>query len=474
MRQDTKISLVIPGRPGESPYPMQMRKPLLGVGFLAGMLEREGFSTEIIDAFVEDLSAGETLQRIRRSGSRIVGISLHLLAYEFASELSRLCRREGLKVIIGGPEVTLNCDGAIGRVGCDAAVLGEGDAVIVELVRTLCSGRPVSPAELARIPGVACQARDGRIIHSQARERITDLDELPFVPYEKFPLHLYDLRQDMLAESNVLPVYTSRGCPYNCSFCSSREIWYRQCHFMSAQRVLAEIDNIVARYSPAGLYFQDDHFALNRSRVAEICQGLIARDLHLPWMCLARAQGLDEELFRLMKRAGCRGLWFGIESGSRRILDMIRKEIDLDEALGIIQAGKRAGLAVGASIIVGFPTQTMAEEMQTIAFLRKARCTFVYMSPYVGYPGSDIYRQFLAGGGKYVHSQVNGIVLPNSESMTWPEKVEWARRYGAKFNRTFRHFRHQARALGLACTVRKAGDKLAAALVGQAGAGSTR
>jgi radical SAM superfamily enzyme YgiQ (UPF0313 family) len=164
---------------------------------------------------------------------------------------------------------------------------------------------------------------------------------------------------------------------------------------MSAPRVVEELDHIVRTYSPAGIYFRDDHFALRRERVIDICEGLLKRNLNIPWGCLGRSEGLDEELFRLMKRAGCRGMWFGIESGSKRILSLIRKEISLERVLEVVHAGKRAGLAMGASIIVGFPTQTRDEEEETIRFLKKAKFTFVMVAPYVGYPGSDMYREFL-------------------------------------------------------------------------------
>jgi len=225
---------------------------------------------------------------------------------------------------------------------------------------------------------------------------------------------------------------------------------------MSAERVVDEIEHISRRYPAQGIYFRDDHFTLKKQRVVDICEGLLRRNVRMPWMCLGRTEGLDEEVFKLMKRSGCRGIWFGLESGSRRILSLIRKEIDTNGVLEVINAGKRAGLAIGGSFIVGFPTQTMAEEEETIEFLKKAKLTFVMIAPYVGYPGSDMYREFLSDGGKYVYSEITGIILPNSEDMSWPEKVEWSQRCELKFNRTLERVSYYVRTHGAIRTIGKA------------------
>ena len=246
--------------------------------------------------------------------------------------------------------------------------------------------------------------------------------------------------------------------------CSRREIWHRRGFFRSAQRVVDEIEHIISKFSPGGIYFHDDNFTLKKHRVVDICEELLRRNIQIPWMCLGRTEGLDEDLFRLMKRAGCRGIWFGIESGSRRILSLIRKEIDLDRVLELINAGRRTGLAIGSSFIVGFPTQTMEEEKETIRFLKKAKFTFVMIAPYVGYPGSDMYREFLSQRGKYVYSEMSGIMLPNSEEMTWPQKVEWAKRYNLKFNRTLRLFRYYVNTHGFIPTIKRGGKRIARAL----------
>ena len=175
---------------------------------------------------------------------------------------------------------------------------------------------------------------------------------------------------------------------------------------------------------------------------------------------MGRTECLDEDLFKLMKRADCRGLWFGIESGSKRVLSFIRKGLDLDKVQDVVIAAKRAGLGVGASMIVGFPTQTIAEEQETIEFLKKVKFTIVWLGPYIGYPGSELYRDYLGIGSKYVYKEVEGIILPNSEEMTWPEKVEWSSKYAKVFNLTVRRLLYQLKVLGVISTARFALNKI--------------
>jgi len=449
-----KITLVIPNYREACEYLLLSKRPLLGVGYIAAVLMQKGCGVNVIDAFAENLTPEQVIKRIQNSGSEITGISLNVLAYEFAKELAGLCRRYGIKVIVGGPEVTISPGTAVKEIRPDVAVIGEGEQTILELLGILESEGRWSPKFLASVKGIAFFDIDGQLIRTDTRQRMTDLDNLPFMPYEIFPLNSYNLSYSTLPKTPVFGVYTSRGCPYNCSFCSNREVWQRKCFYMSAERVLDEIEHIIANYPVKGINFHDDSFSLNEKRVIDICEGMLRRGIKIPWACQGRAEGLDEETLRLMKRAGCKSMSFGIESGSKRILSLINKEIEPEQALATIRLAKKAGIAVIASIMVGLPTQTRAEENQTIQFLKKAKCTIVYMAPYLGYPGSDIYKQFLSNDSKYVYKRIGTLVLPNSEELSWPQKVAFMKRYNRKFNLTFRHLLYLIANFGMIATAK--------------------
>lgn len=433
-----KITLIIPNYKDNCGHSLLTKKLLLGVGYIAAVLMRKGWDVNVIDAFAENLTPQQVIKRIQQFSTEIAGISINLYGYPFAREFVELCRNCGIKVVIGGPEVTIHPETAVKEIKPDAAIVGEGEQTILELLGILESEGHWSPKVLAGIKGTAFCDTDGRIVRTDARQRIRDLDNLPFIPYEIFPLNCYDLKYGMLPKAPVFGVYTSRGCPYNCSFCSNREVWNRKCFYMSAERVLDEIEHIAANYPVQGINFHDDSFTLNEKRVINICEGMLSRGIKIPWACQGRAEGLSEDLLRLMKRAGCKSMRFGIESGSKRILSFINKQIEPEQAMETIRLAQKAGIAVGASIMIGLPTQTMAEENETIQFLKKAKCTIVYMAPYMGYPGSDLYRQFLSSDNKYVYKRIGTLVLPNSEDLTWPQKVAFVKRYSRKFNLTFR------------------------------------
>ncbi|MCD4831493.1 MAG: B12-binding domain-containing radical SAM protein [Anaerohalosphaeraceae bacterium] len=455
-----KVTLVIPNYEKIFECSILSKRPLLGIGYIAAVLMQNGWAVNVVDAFAENLTPQQALKRLLDFDAKIVGVSVNLLAYSFSKEFTKLCHNNDVKVVVGGPEVIINPEGVINGISPDVAVIGEGEQTTLELLSLLESGGHWNPEVLLNIKGIVFRNTDGEIIRTDTRPRMKNLNDLPFMPYELFPIKNYDLRYGVLPHDPIFSVYTSRGCPFNCSFCSNREVWQRKAFYMSAERVLDEIEHISKKYMISGINFHDDCFPLNRQRVVDICEGLLKRDIKISWMCPARADKVDEELLKLMKRAGCRNIWFGIESGSERILSLIRKEIDTEQALEAIQLVKKTGIAVAASIMVGLPTQTMAEDMQTIKFLEKAKCTLVYMAPYVGYPGSDLYKEFLREDNKYVYKRIGTFVLPNSEDMTWPEKVVFARRYSRKFNMTFRRIGCQINNFGLFTTAKMGLNKI--------------
>jgi anaerobic magnesium-protoporphyrin IX monomethyl ester cyclase len=185
---------------------------------------------------------------------------------------------------------------------------------------------------------------------------------------------------------------SSRGCPFKCAFCSSHITMGKIYRFRSAQNVLAEIDELVGRYQVTHIAFYDDTFTLNRERVQTICQGLIQRNYDLTWYCLSRVESMDLELARLMRRAGCRMVSFGIESGNLDILKRIHKKISLPAAKQAVEACYQAGLRTQCTFILGFPFDTRQTMADTLHFAQELSPTIAIFFALVPYPGTEMYQ----------------------------------------------------------------------------------
>jgi radical SAM superfamily enzyme YgiQ (UPF0313 family) len=246
-------------------------------------------------------------------------------------------------------------------------VQGEGETAVLELARG----------------GV-----NERIIR---RERITDLDALPFQPWDLFTKLPYDFSNQWLGLEHVFTMNTSRGCPFQCTFCSVGSIWGKRYTCYSAERLIAEIDYLVKTYGARGIYFREDNFTLRKERVTAFCEQLLRKNISIRWMCETRIDALDESLLALMHRAGCEALYIGVESGSQRVLDFLKKGISVEQVADIFRLCHSVGIKTCASFIVGIPTETAAERKETIALKERLQPTTSWVNVFVGIPRSPLY-----------------------------------------------------------------------------------
>lgn len=184
---------------------------------------------------------------------------------------------------------------------------------------------------------------------------------------------------------------TSRGCPFDCVFCSVGSIWSRKYRCFSAQRIIEEVKYLVEKYNVKGIYFREDNFTLNKDRVVEFCEGLLSQSVNIKWVCETRVDTLSYELLELMGKSGCKGLYFGIESGSQRMLDFMKKGITIEEVEKAFNWCNELGIESHASFVVGVPTETAEERKQTVEFSKKIRATTCGFNVFVGIPKSELY-----------------------------------------------------------------------------------
>lgn len=379
-----------------------------------------------------------TVLRVTRP--KIVGISASVITIPSAAVVARIVREElpEAKVVVGGPAATTCTDELIRNEAVDFLVLGEGEETVGELA-AFSLDRGERPLRLEDIHGL--MYRQGtEVVTTQPRSLIADLDTIPFPDREA----MFALGEDgefRTIHSNA-DILASRGCPYPCRFCCAFVAWgTRKTRFRSADNILAELVHLNQTYGHRSFVFWDDLFTANRKRTVELCEKIIASGLDIKWNCLVRLNTIDAELLALMKKAGCREVQIGIESGNDRILRHIGKDLTVATIRNKIPIVQNSGIEWGAFFIIGFPTETQAEMEDSLRLIEEIRPTWVNISIFSPYPGTDFYNElkeqgrlgdnFMRGDFWYPYNNYTGAM----EDREFTRFAINALKYGDRYNR---------------------------------------
>ena len=316
---------------------------------------------------------------IRGTPADLFGLSCFTANRRGALALADLIRTHHPRahICMGGPHATaLPAELLRYCAAVDSIVVGEGEGTFAELLARLAAGTPV-----AGLAGTISRHRDS-ITAGPARPRINRLDELPS-PAAQFGDYI---------------VMTARGCPWDCSFCASSNIWGRLCRSHSTAHTLAVLADLSATHGLRAIAFKDETFTLQRERVLALCAGIRARRLPLLWSCDTRADTLDPELLGEMRRAGCQRISLGVESGAPAILQRLNKQLDLNAVRQATRQARAVGLQVRFYMIAGAPGETDRTLEQSIAFVRDCAPSEVIWNPYTLLPGTPAFAQACAAG----------------------------------------------------------------------------
>lgn len=388
-----------------------------GLGYLAGALLAAGYETDIYDGAVED----ESLEaRLTREHFDVVGISSPTpLIYE-AWQYARTAKQRGAVTILGGPHLTLMPDESMQKAEVDFVARGEAEETIVEFVRALecdtgrgtgdrksieretsngkletSNGKDRTRNERWRaIRGLSWKDADGQVQHNLDRPLTPYLDAIPFPAYELFKIDRYTNLQPLTdgldPHARSYTIVTSRGCPYKCTYCSkpiTGDTWRAR----SVENVVREWKRLVHDLRATEIGVTDDIWNLNLTRAKELCQALIDNGLNkVPWITVhgMKVNHTDAELFQLMKRAGCRRVGFGVESGDEQILkNVVKKSQTFDQVRAAFKNAKAAGLQTMGFFIYGMPgetAETMDKTTQLALELDPDLAHFMIASPYPG------------------------------------------------------------------------------------------
>jgi anaerobic magnesium-protoporphyrin IX monomethyl ester cyclase len=326
----------------------------------------------------------ETRNTIAAYRPHVLGISSKSQNFASACVVASIAKRlnPDIKVVIGGPHPSSVGKEIMDEPAIDIAVKGEGEDTIVDMLKAVEEG-----SSFDKIQGVIYR-NNGKIVENGPREKISDLDWRIF-PHQSAQAALKDY--DRYPISAFKYIFATRGCPYNCFYCGSREIWGRQVRFRSPDNVADEIQEL-QRKGIRLIHFSDDTFGVNRSHLRSLCEMILKRCPGLLWSCETHVNLIDEETVSLMKTAGCYSIEIGIESGNNEMLQKIRKNILIEEGLAACETIKRFGIEVVTLFMAGFPDETEKSLYDTYNAIKKARCDRVHFSVFTPYPGTEAYR----------------------------------------------------------------------------------
>ncbi len=355
-----KVALVRPN------YHSHLITPILGIGYISSYLKQRGIDTTIIDGLNSDLTPQQTVERCKDAD--LVGINCLSDYYPQVVELTGMLKRMGKKVVIGGPHATVLPRETLEETGADYVVVGEGEQTMYELCKVLEDGD--TDKGVNTVAGLIARGSET----FTKRPFIKDLDTLPFPDWEEMDPRRYKKAPHggFVKRFPVAPITSTRGCPFECTFCASPELWGRRIRYRSPKNVVDEIEYLVKEFGVREIHFEDDNLTLKRSHVEAICELILERRLDISWATPngIRVDTITPALLRLMKRSGCYFIAFGIESGNENILRNIKKETDLKTITYAVREAKKAGVLTQGFFIFGLPGETEETIQRTIDYAK--------------------------------------------------------------------------------------------------------
>lgn len=353
---------------------LQTSLPPLGLGYLASSL-RSKYGNEAIEFKIVDRNISK---EIRSFKPNIVGITCVSQNYNFAIKYAKFAKKYKLPVIMGGTHITV-LPKTLSR-DMDVAVIGEGEEAIKEIFAVFLEKKKFPKKDLHNILGIVYW-QGKRIIQTPVRPPVKNMDSIPYPA------------RDLMKIEKCTHVFSSRGCPYRCTFCASSRFW-NSTRFFSAKYVVEEIKMLYETYGVREIDFWDDLFIVSKPRIKEIVKLLRKENLlgKISFSCAVRSNLIDESMVRLLKKLNVKGVSMGLESGNPRILNYLKGDtINVKDHMRAIRLFKKYGVEPSASFIIGSPEETREEIMQTFRFIKDSKLRGFGIYVLTPFPGTPIW-----------------------------------------------------------------------------------
>lgn len=356
--------------------------PPLGLLYIATTLEENGYTVKVIDFAVENLKKEDLIAMLKESNPKIIGMSTYNESWNAQKILSKLAKEilPNVKVFAGGAFASFCYEDILYNSDTDYIIKGEGEYSVLKLCNSVIKN---NSENLSTIPGIIF-IEDNKIVKKEC-ERITDLDKLPFPNRRLTGLTKY-----------VLPytISTSRGCPGDCIFCSSRAFWGKSVKMRSSRNIFDEVMYLYEEFKTTCFYITDDTFTASYKRVLEFCNMIKNTNIKFVWGCESRADIVNEKLIKLLSESGCKKIQFGMESADNDILKKLKKHVTIEQIEEAVRLAHKYGMHISVSYIIGHAFDTKETVEKTIEFAQYLQLKYgVYVMGSVNtpFPGTEQY-----------------------------------------------------------------------------------
>jgi radical SAM superfamily enzyme YgiQ (UPF0313 family) len=378
----------------------------IGLAYLAAVLRQNGYEVHIyeVDAAEKPTDLDFTheyerydlyLRGVNDSGNPIwqeiqqmlkeyqpdlVGITAMTPKIASALRVADLCKEydADMPVVMGGAHPTVSPEQSISYDAIDLIVRGEGEKSFLQLVKAIDAGE----GDFSQINGLSYR-ENGGVVHNLPSEFIKDLDGVPF-PARNLLMNIQNYTSEDMG-----CILTSRGCPFRCTYCYHP--WKGKLHFRSIDNVVEEIKQVVKDYGTRQFAIKDDTFTVKRSHVVEFCERLIEEKVNINWDCTTRVDRIDEELLKLMVRAGCNVVKVGVETGSQRILDETKKGITFEQVREAARLFNKHGIFWSAYFMMGLPMETEEDIIKTYEFMKEINPFYAGLGVYEAFKHTELF-----------------------------------------------------------------------------------
>jgi radical SAM superfamily enzyme YgiQ (UPF0313 family) len=371
------------------------------LAYAANILKNSGHEVNVIDGVALDMQDSEFLSRTKAINPDVLIIETQTHSMEYDLNLIKKIKSQHskLKVIITGAHATIYSNEILTKNDfVDFVVKGEYEFLVDHIVAKLADKKEDFDAE-----GI-CYRKKKKIILSDKKGFIDDINKLPYPAFELFPMNeapnmaLYG--DGICTYKPAVTLHSSRGCPFRCDFCLWNQVMYdnKKYRIFSPKRVVDEMEYAVNHFGAKEIYFDDDDFCVNKQHVIEICNEIKKRKLKVKWSCMGDAMSSDEEMIKAMGSSGCIFMKFGVESGNKEVLKRIEKPLRPEKAIYISKLCRKYGIMTHATFSFGLDGENLESMKDTLELANKIKFDYAQVSITTPFPGTRYYEKLMKAG----------------------------------------------------------------------------